>query len=63
MATANAARTLRINATHGTIEPGKSADFLLLTSEPGADVRNLGEIDSVNMKGEAGPSSSDGHQL
>jgi imidazolonepropionase-like amidohydrolase len=41
IATTNAARTIGVDATVGTVEAGKTADFLLLTADPGEDVGNF----------------------
>ncbi|MDX1500039.1 MAG: amidohydrolase family protein [Woeseiaceae bacterium] len=53
MATANAAAALGLDATHGAIEPGKVADFLLTPRDPAEDIRHLAEFDAVYVNGEA----------
>jgi imidazolonepropionase-like amidohydrolase len=37
----------------GTIEPGKSADFIVLTANPLAEIANTRTIDRVYLRGEA----------
>ncbi len=51
-ATRNGALTLGKAAELGTIEPGKSADLVLLKANPVEDVRNLRKIDRVMLNGE-----------
>jgi imidazolonepropionase-like amidohydrolase len=43
---------IRILDRRGTLQPGKRADLLLLTANPGEDVRNLRRIERVMMGGE-----------
>ncbi|HYW46104.1 MAG TPA: amidohydrolase family protein [Bryobacteraceae bacterium] len=43
-ATRNSAAALRQLEQSGTIEPGKSADLLLLSAHPGEDIRNLRQV-------------------
>jgi imidazolonepropionase-like amidohydrolase len=51
-ATGNGARALDEAAERGTIQPGKRADLLLLTANPGEDVRNLRKVDRRMEAGE-----------
>jgi imidazolonepropionase-like amidohydrolase len=48
--TATAARAARLDALTGTIEPGKSADLLLLAADPSVDVANFRKLRHV-MRG------------
>lgn len=48
--TATAARAARLDAVTGTIEPGKSADLLLLAADPTRDAANLRKLRHV-MRG------------
>jgi imidazolonepropionase-like amidohydrolase len=50
-ATANPARFLGLSATHGTIEPGKAADMVLLEGNPLEDIRNTRTIAGVVLNG------------
>jgi imidazolonepropionase-like amidohydrolase len=50
-ATSAAARCMGLDETIGTIEPGKRADFLVLTANPLDDILNTREIDSVWIEG------------
>ncbi len=50
-ATRDAARCMKIDKAVGTIEAGKWADFLVLTADPLADIRNTRAIDSVWIAG------------
>lgn len=50
-ATRTAARSLRIEGDRGTLEPGKLADFLVLSDDPLKDVRNVRRISEVYRKG------------
>jgi imidazolonepropionase-like amidohydrolase len=43
-ATLNGARTLGINKSHGTINIGKAADFVVLSADPSLDIRNTQKI-------------------
>ncbi|MGN6519446.1 MAG: amidohydrolase family protein [Dokdonella sp.] len=45
------ARFLGIEATSGTVAPGKYADLVLLTADPTRDVRNARRIDAVLLSG------------
>ena len=50
-ATRNGADFLRINA--GTVQPGKSADFVVLNANPLEDIRNTRQINTVYLRGSA----------
>jgi len=50
-ATQTAARSLEAVADRGTLEPGKRADFLVLTRDPLADVKNVRSIFAVYKAG------------
>lgn len=50
-ATLAPARFLGIEATSGTIAPGKRADLVLLAADPAHDVRNARRIDAVLLGG------------
>jgi imidazolonepropionase-like amidohydrolase len=50
-ATGNAAKVMGLDAELGTLQPGKRADFLVLTSDPLADIRNTRAIDAVWIDG------------
>ena len=49
--TGHAARVMRIDSQLGTLQPGKRADFVVLTADPLADIRNTRTIDSVWIDG------------
>jgi len=51
-ATVNSARALGQAAERGAIQPGKRADLLLLTANPGEDVRNLHKAERRMENGE-----------
>jgi imidazolonepropionase-like amidohydrolase len=51
-ATQTAARSLAIEKDRGSLEPGKRADFLVLSADPVADVKNVRAIKSVYKNGE-----------
>jgi imidazolonepropionase-like amidohydrolase len=50
-ATANGARFLGIEKTHGTLVPGKKANFLVLSANPLTDIKNSRKIDDVWVNG------------
>ncbi len=50
-ATRDAATCMKLDNEVGTIEPGKWADFIVLTADPLADIRNTRAIDSVWIAG------------
>jgi imidazolonepropionase-like amidohydrolase len=50
-ATKVSARALGISKTHGTIEPGRAADLVVLRADPTADIRNSGTIELVIKSG------------
>lgn len=50
-ATLNPARFLNLSKTHGTIERGKVADFVLLEADPLENIRNTRRINSVVVNG------------
>jgi imidazolonepropionase-like amidohydrolase len=50
-ATANGAKFLGIEKTHGTLVPGKRANFLVLSANPLTDMRNTQKIDDVWVNG------------
>ncbi|MEP7131565.1 MAG: amidohydrolase family protein [Acidobacteriota bacterium] len=58
-ATRTAARSLGVDSDRGTLEPGRRADFLVLTADPLADVRNVRSIAAVYKGGArvGGPST------
>lgn len=49
--TLNAARFLGREAEHGTVEPGRAADLVLLDADPTADVQNLHRVSGVVRAG------------
>ena len=49
--TGNAAKVMGIDAEIGTLQPGKRADFVVLTADPLADIRNTRTIESVWIDG------------
>jgi len=51
-ATQTAARSLGIEKDRGTLEPGKRADFLLLSEDPLRDVKNLRGVQEVWKQGQ-----------
>ena len=51
-ATASGAKALGQAVERGTIQPGKRADLLLLTANPGEDVRNLRKVERRMESGE-----------
>jgi imidazolonepropionase-like amidohydrolase len=50
-ATGAAARVMKPDARLGTLEPGKWADFLVLSANPLTDIRNLRQIDTIWIAG------------
>jgi imidazolonepropionase-like amidohydrolase len=50
-ATRDAARCMKIDNEVGSLEPGKWADFVVLSGDPLADIRNTRSIDSVWIAG------------
>jgi imidazolonepropionase-like amidohydrolase len=54
-ATRDAARCMKIDKEVGTLEPGKWADFVVLTADPLADIKNTRSIDSVWIAGKRVP--------
>ncbi len=51
-ATGNAAKVMRIDGELGTLQPGKRADFVVLTADPLADIKNTRTIESVWIDGQ-----------
>ena len=49
--TSDPARALKLDGNLGTLQPGKSADFLVLNGNPLSDIRNTRQIDSVWVSG------------
>ena len=49
--TGNAAKVMGIDKEVGTLQPGKRADFVVLTADPLADIRNTRTIESVWIDG------------
>lgn len=47
VATLNGARLLKIDKDHGSLKPGKKADFIVLNQDPLSDIRNTHTIQSV----------------
>jgi imidazolonepropionase-like amidohydrolase len=50
-ATGGAARVMHLDKEVGTLQPGKRADFVVLTADPLADIRNTRTIESVWIDG------------
>jgi imidazolonepropionase-like amidohydrolase len=50
-ATLNPARYFGLENEFGTIEEGKAADLVLLDADPLKDIRNIGKVRSVVMRG------------
>jgi imidazolonepropionase-like amidohydrolase len=50
-ATGNAAKVMNIDDELGTLQPGKRADFVVLTADPLADIKNTRAIESVWIDG------------
>jgi imidazolonepropionase-like amidohydrolase len=51
--TGNAAKVMAIDKEVGTLQPGKRADFVVLTADPLADIRNTRTIEAVWIDGKA----------
>ena len=49
--TGNAAKVMQIDKEIGTLQPGKRADFVVLTADPLADIKNTRTIESVWIDG------------
>jgi imidazolonepropionase-like amidohydrolase len=49
--TGNAAKVMALDKEVGTLQPGKRADFVVLTADPLADIRNTRTIESVWIDG------------
>ena len=49
--TGNAAKVMHIDNEVGTLQPGKRADFVVLTADPLADIKNTRTIESVWIDG------------
>lgn len=54
-ATRNGAAAARRLDRFGTVEPGKSADLLLLDADPLSDIRNIRRVSAVWAKGQRAP--------
>lgn len=54
-ATANAARLLGISAEHGTVEPGKRADLLVVAGNPESEIDHIHDVTMVVLAGRALP--------
>jgi imidazolonepropionase-like amidohydrolase len=50
-ATSGAARTMKLDANLGTLQPGKWADFVVLTANPLTDIKGTRQIESVWIAG------------
>ena len=50
-ATRNGARTIGIEASRGTIAPGKAADLVVLSADPVADIRHTRDVVMVFRNG------------
>jgi imidazolonepropionase-like amidohydrolase len=50
--TGNAAKVMGIDKEVGTLQPGKRADFVVLTADPLADIKNTRTIESVWIDGQ-----------
>ena len=56
-ATGAAARVMKLDAQLGTLQPGKWADFIVLSADPLADIKNTRQIDAVWIAGRRLPST------
>jgi imidazolonepropionase-like amidohydrolase len=50
-ATGGAAKVMKLDGDLGTLQPGKRADFVVLSADPLADIRNTRTIESVWISG------------
>jgi hypothetical protein len=50
-ATSNPAKFLKMEATAGSVEPGKSADLVLLAADPLKNIKNTQKINAVVVRG------------
>jgi imidazolonepropionase-like amidohydrolase len=50
--TINSAKVLKLDKTCGSIEKGKSADFVVLSANPLADIKNTRKIEAVWLHGQ-----------
>jgi imidazolonepropionase-like amidohydrolase len=50
-ATGSAAKAMKLDADLGTLQPGKRADFVVLSASPLADIKNTRTIESVWIDG------------
>ena len=50
-ATRDAAEFMGVSKTSGTIEPGKTADLVLLDANPLDDIKNIRQVDAVILRG------------
>ncbi len=57
-ATINAARLMELDTQIGSLEPGKLADFIVLRSDPLADLSALYDIDAISLDGRFIPTSA-----
>jgi imidazolonepropionase-like amidohydrolase len=58
-ATSGAARVMKLDQHLGTLQPGKWADFIVLSANPIADIRNTRKIESIWIAGRRlGPTST-----
>jgi imidazolonepropionase-like amidohydrolase len=57
-ATGAAARVMKLDGQLGTLQPGKWADFVVLSANPLTDIRNLRQIDAIWIGGRRLPDVS-----